>query len=148
MSATSLAGGAGAGPDHPISGDSRLKTRRKLCGHGKRCANPGDASGPSEAVKQLAKHLDAYKAAQEIRGEIGPARHAAIITGCLPDEASRRGLRKERTGSDQNHAGQDLRKIRRISGRPSAATASALQIAGRVPKRLTALPASRVVTIE
>jgi hypothetical protein len=35
-----------------------------------------------------------------------------------------------------------------INGRPKAATASAPQIAGRVPKRDTALPANSVVTTD
>ena len=117
---------------------------------GQRRADAGDAGGPSEAVEQLAEHGAADEATEEIAGKIGSAGDAAVVAGGLADEAGGAGLCEERADADQHHAGQNFAadaKTASAAG-PTAATASAPQIAGRVPKRATALPANSVVTTE
>src|SRR5438876_10854460 len=91
--------------------DSRPKTRRKPCGYGKRSADTGEASGPSQAVEKLPENRAAHKATKEIAG-VGPACDAAVFSGCPSDKASRSGLREERSDPDQNHAGEHFEKMR------------------------------------
>jgi len=93
---------------------SRIRARYRQArgqqrGHRQRRPHADDAGDPTEAVEQLTEHRAADQAAQEIAGQICSARHAAAFTGGLPDKAGCRGLRKERTGTDQNPCGQHFR---------------------------------------
>src|SRR5205823_7736263 len=91
--------------------DSRPKTRRKPCGHGKRSADTGEASGPSQAVYKLPVNRAANQATEKIAAEIGPACYAAVFSGRPSDKAGSSGLREERSNPDQDHAGEHFEKM-------------------------------------
>ena len=108
---------------------------------------PTQAAQPNMS-KSHAEHGAADQAAEEIAGEIKPACRAAIGGRRAADKARGAGLGEEGAGADQHHADQHRRQARQDEKRKSeAATASAAQKVGLVPKRFTACPASGVVAI-
>src|SRR5688572_19447589 len=90
-----------------LGGAHGRRCLQTYCEHGsQRERNPdaGDASGPAEAIEELAEHCRADEPAEEVAGEVDPARRAAVDRCRAAHEAGRGRLREERPHGDEHHA--------------------------------------------
>src|SRR6516162_2556476 len=76
-------------------------------------ADACNAGEPSEMIEQLTKHGAANQPAEEVASEIGAAGNPSVCPCRLPDKAGRAGLCEEGADTDQDHAGDDVCKVRR-----------------------------------
>src|SRR5213082_2127392 len=95
-----------------VMSGNQLQPRGECRGRDQRRADAGDARRPAVAVVEPAEHRGTGEAAEEIRGEIEPARRAAVGGGGTADETGCRSLRKEGPDADQREPARHRREAR------------------------------------